>query len=94
MGSRGGGGINAEMQATQLAELQARNAQAQSEIDALRTATPVESDATKAAAKEASDNAKILERNRKGRGSTLLTGGDGLADANTGQAPGLKQLLG
>lgn len=81
-------------QAAQLAALQESNRQAQSEIDALRNATPVESVATTAAKTEAADAQKTIERNRKGRGSTLLTGGQGVLAETPGTAPQLKQLLG
>lgn len=88
--SSGDGGA----QAAQLAALQEQNRQAQADIDALRNATPVASPATEAAKAEAETAQKTLERNRGGRGRTLLTGGQGLANDNTGAAPALKQLLG
>ena len=47
-----------------------------------------------AAADEAGDKARIAERKRKGRSSTILTSAQGLGDDPGVQSQGMKTLLG
>ncbi len=80
----------------QLAEAQAQLAQTQAEIERMRNPAPgtTVSQEMQQQQQQAAQAQQTVERNRRGRRANILTGGQGLADAGTGAAPMLKNVLG
>ena len=94
MGGRRRGNSSAAQQ--QLAEAQAQLAQTQAEIERMRNPAPntTISQEMQQQQQDAAQAQQTVERNRRGRRANILTGGQGLADAGTGAAPMLKNVLG